>query len=451
VSDSPRVWIRGQRLLTVGMVMLITIAASESLAISTVMPLVEQELGDLPLYGWVFSAFFLGNVVGIIAAGHLADRYRPVLPLALGLALFVLGLVLGASAGSLLVLVGARAIQGIGAGAIPAVANVCVARAYSAAARPRMFALFSTAWIVPALVGPGLAGFVGQQLGWRWVFSALVPLALAAGAVTLAAVRRIPVGGEGGAASARVGWTLGLVVGSALFLTGLEAQPRWLGAGLAVVGAGLAGRALGVLWPAGTGRVRRGLPACVASKGFFAIAFFATDAFVPLALTDLRGVTVTYAGLVVTAVSLAWSAAAWVQERFVRTVGPRPLVRIGFALVAVGTGLFAIVALTSVPVALSFVAWSTAGAGAGLLFAPITAAGLAASAVGQEGAATSAMLLADTLGIAAGTGVAGAIVAAAHGVGSGMDAGLAGVFVLSVVFGLAGVWAARRLPASVLV
>lgn len=88
-EQSPRVWIRGRRLLTVGMVTLITIAASESLAVSTVMPLVERELGDLPLYGWVFSAFMLGNILGVVTAGRLTDRLRPAIVLTGALALFV--------------------------------------------------------------------------------------------------------------------------------------------------------------------------------------------------------------------------------------------------------------------------------------------------------------------------------------------------------------------------
>ena len=54
--------------------MTITLVAFEALAVATVMPVVARELGGLELYGWVFSAFFLGDLVGIVVVGGLIDR-----------------------------------------------------------------------------------------------------------------------------------------------------------------------------------------------------------------------------------------------------------------------------------------------------------------------------------------------------------------------------------------
>jgi MFS family permease len=65
----PSVFAPGVRLLTTGMVLIVTLVAFESMAVATVMPLVEDDLGDLWLYGWVFTAFFLGNLVGAVIAG----------------------------------------------------------------------------------------------------------------------------------------------------------------------------------------------------------------------------------------------------------------------------------------------------------------------------------------------------------------------------------------------
>src|SRR5215210_7580332 len=85
-------WRGGRRPLTLAMVLTITLVAFESLAISTVMPKVKDDLGGLGLYGWVFSGFFLGSLLGIVAAGQAADRRSPRLPFAAGLVLFVIGL-----------------------------------------------------------------------------------------------------------------------------------------------------------------------------------------------------------------------------------------------------------------------------------------------------------------------------------------------------------------------
>jgi uncharacterized membrane protein len=86
----------------------------EALAVATVMPKVEADLGDR-LYGWVFSAFFLGNLVGLVVAGQACDRMKPVIPFAVGLVLFMVG-PLGGLAGSMGPLVAARCC-GDGAGA----------------------------------------------------------------------------------------------------------------------------------------------------------------------------------------------------------------------------------------------------------------------------------------------------------------------------------------------
>src|SRR2546430_11727797 len=77
---APGVWSPQRRALTTGLVLTITFVASEALAVVTVMPLVARDLGGLRLYGWVFSAFMLGSVVGIVAAGREADRRGPAIP-----------------------------------------------------------------------------------------------------------------------------------------------------------------------------------------------------------------------------------------------------------------------------------------------------------------------------------------------------------------------------------
>ena len=174
------------------------------MAITTVMPVVEAELGDRWLYGWVFSAFYLGNLVGVVVGGRAVDRFAPVGPMSIGVAVFVSGLVVGGLAPSMAVLVGGRLLQGVGAGVVPAVAYVCVGRGFPAELRPRVFAVMSTAWVVPSLVSPLLASVVADRVGWRWVFLGLVPVtvvvaALSMPALSMPALRRPagPAGADG--------------------------------------------------------------------------------------------------------------------------------------------------------------------------------------------------------------------------------------------------------------
>src|SRR5690606_7953877 len=127
--EADGVWSPARRRLTTALVLTVTLVAFESLAVATVMPVVADDLGGLGLYGWVFSGFFLGSLLGIVVAGDTADRRGTRLPYATGLVLFAAGLVVGGAAPSMGVLVVGRVLQGVGAGAIPAVAYTTVGRA----------------------------------------------------------------------------------------------------------------------------------------------------------------------------------------------------------------------------------------------------------------------------------------------------------------------------------
>src|SRR6266567_7625080 len=119
-------WAADRRALIVGLAATITFVAAEALAVVTVMPLVARDLNGLGLYGFVFSAFLLGTMIGIVAAGRAADLRGPAIPYVAGIVVFGIGLTIAGLAPSMPVLVAGRALQGIGAGAIPAVAYVAI-------------------------------------------------------------------------------------------------------------------------------------------------------------------------------------------------------------------------------------------------------------------------------------------------------------------------------------
>ena len=132
----PGLWAPQRRALTVGLVLTITFVASEALAVVTVMPVVARDLGGLRLYGWVFSGFMLGSVVGIVVAGREADRRGPAVPFVAGVVLFGSGLAVAGLAPSMGVLVAGRVMQGLGAGAVPSVAYATIGRSLPEALRP---------------------------------------------------------------------------------------------------------------------------------------------------------------------------------------------------------------------------------------------------------------------------------------------------------------------------
>jgi len=455
-ADAPRtapdgVWAPARRRLTTGLVLTITLVAFEALAIATVMPVVSDDLGGLGLYGWVFSGFFLGNLLGIVLAGEAADRRGTRAPFLAGLALFSLGLVIGGSAQSMPMLVAGRVAQGVGAGVIPAVAYASVGRGYPAELRPRVFAVFSSAWVVPGLIGPAAASAIERWSSWRVVFLALLPLVALAAAMTLPALSsRAPADTPGSPASTssrdRRRDALVLVAGVALVLAGLGAHQIAVTVTLVVVGALPAAWAFVRLVPTGTVALRRGMPAAVGVRGILTFAFFGTDAYVSLAMTDARDQPTWVAGVALTGATLAWTTGAWIQQRLVGERGPAWLVRRGFTLLGVGIAGLLVALDSSVPVAVGIAAWAVAGLGMGLAYAPISVTVLGTAAPGQEGSASASLQLTDVLGVSLGTGLGGVFVALGDGRGWDTSSSLTLAFIVTLAVAAGGVLAARRLP-----
>jgi MFS family permease len=444
---SDGVWALERRRLTVGLVLTITLVAFESLAISTVMPVVSDDLGGLALYGWVFSGFFLGSLFGIVAAGQEADRRGPVPPFALGLALFAIGLLGGGLAPSMPVLVAARCVQGVGAGAIPAIAYVSVGRAYPQSLQPHIFAVFSTAWVVPGIVGPATSSAIAAHLGWRFVFLGLLPLVALAAVMTLPPLRRLGAPGGGAPVADRRRDAIAVTIGAGLVLGGLSSGSFLITPLLVVPGFVLGARAFVRLVPPGTLRVREGLPAAIAVRGILTFAFFGADAYVSLLFSDVRGTSTAYAAVALTAGTITWTAGAWAQARHIARLGPRVFVSAGFAFVAVGIVLLTLTLLDAFPAATGVLAWGCSGFGMGLAYAPLSLTVLAAAPAGQEGSATAALQLSDVLGVALGTGLSGAIVS----IGAKWPHAPRGALLIALPImagvAVAGQLAARRLPA----
>src|SRR6266545_5000183 len=158
--------------------------AVEGMAVATVLPTAAADLNGLEWYGWAFSAFMLASLVGAIGGGLLADQRSPALAGQLALSVFAVGLFVAGFAPSWSVLLLGRLLQGLGAGGLGTLAYLAVARGYPEPLRPRLLALLSTAWVLPALVGPGLAGVVAELATWRLVFLGILAPVMA-GAVLL--------------------------------------------------------------------------------------------------------------------------------------------------------------------------------------------------------------------------------------------------------------------------
>ncbi len=442
----------GYRGLTLGLVTTITLIAVESLAIGTVMPIVVRELGDQELYGWVYAAFYLGNMLGVVLVGAALDRVPIRPPFAVGIALYATGLLVAGLAPSMPILIAARFVQGCGGGSLSPTAYVAIGRRLPSHLQPPMFALMSAAWVVPGLIGPSIAAFIGATVGWRWVFLALLPLLAIAGAVALRALGSVPGPrrGEGDpeheAMARRMPFALISLAGAGLVIAALTAPELAVAAGGTVVGLALLLPGFRRLTPAGTLRAAEGVPAAVLLRGAMTFSFFAADGYVALLLQTWRGTSPVLTGVVFTVTTIAWSAATWFQARRIDRWGVVRFTRLGFVLVLVGALISIPAVMPGVPPEILIVTWALPGMGMGVMYSAVTLVVLRRSRPSEQGAATSSLQLADILGTALGVGVGGAIAAAGtRAEGDGLGIALAAVFVVTASVAALGALGSGRL------
>jgi MFS family permease len=445
-------WSPGRRSLTVGLVLTITLVAFEALAVSTIMPIVARELNGIELYGWVFTAFMLGSLIGIVLVGGIIDRRGLGGPFAAGIALFAIGLIVGGLAPSMPVLVAARFVQGLGAGTVPPIAYVAIGRTLPEHLRPQMFATLSTAWILPGVFGPAVAGLVGEHIGWRWVFLGLLPLIIVSASIAFPAVRTIgPDPDDAPHASSlreRAPLAILVAVGTGLLLAGLTSGQILPLIVLGVIGLMVGIFALRRLTPAGTLRAARGLPAAVLMRGIITFAFFAVDAYVALALVEWRGLSAAEAGIALTAATVSWTAGSWTQAHFSKRWPPERFVRAGVMVLVVGLASFGIVLVRSVSPWVALPTFAIAGYAMGLAYSPLALIVLREAPTAEQGRASSAISLTDSLGTALGTGITGALVAASVRATDAPAMGLAAGFAVAVGVALLGVALSGRLHAG---
>ncbi len=436
------------------MVLVVSFVAFEAIAVATVLPVVLRHLGGLRLYGWAFSAFMLAQLVGIVVAGPMVDRIGLARPMVVAASLFAAGLVIGGTAPTMLVLVMGRAVQGVGAGVLTVGVNVAVGRGYPPRLRPRAYAALSSAWVLPSVVGPAVAGIVAEDVTWRLVFLALVPAVALAMSIGLPSIRRVDAAARAAqspldavAAGAGVAVALAVAGGTAVFLDGLSTRQAAVGPLLAVAGVALAAPALARLL-----RTARssGAPRQLGTMGVAALAnaaFFGAEAFLPLALTSLHRRSVTQAGVVLTVAALTWTAGSWAQAHLVGRIGPRLLSAAGLGLVALGVAGVATLDWRSTPWEVAFIAWAVAGCGMGLSYATTTLVVLSRAEEGRQGAPIATMQVLVTLGVALGAGMGGAALSWSVALGHGRGPGLRVFDVAAVAAAVVGLGLTSTMPA----
>ncbi|MFZ9987294.1 MAG: MFS transporter [Candidatus Nanopelagicales bacterium] len=386
--------------MTIGVVAAITLFAFEGIAVSTVMPAVAIEFDGLGVYAWAFNAYVAASLVGMVVAGSWCDRNGPRRSMWAGLGVFSAGAVVAGLAPSMAVLIAARGVQGLGGGALIVAAYVLIARAYPEELRPKAFSLMAASWVVPALIGPLIAGWLTETLTWRLAFL-LVPLVLILPALMLRDVLRAHDGGTGESlGQARIVRALLTACGLTIAMVGFlrpGGLPVWVDASLVVAGLAVIVTSVRGLLPEGALRLGRGLPTTVLMRGILAGAFFGAEAFIPLALVEQRGLSITVAGLTLSVSALGWWLGSYAQSRIPESTDRARTVQVGALIVTVGLLSLPLCLVSTLPAWLCAISYFVASLGMGLCFPSIAVQTLRLSPVDEQGANSAALQISDAI------------------------------------------------------
>lgn len=152
--------------------------AVEGTIVSTAMPTIIGSLHGVSLMNWVFSIYLLMTAVSTPIYGKLSDLIGRKPVFLFGLGLFVVGSVLCSMSNSMLTLILARVVQGLGSGAIQPLTFTIIADIYPLEKRARILGLNGSAWGVAAVIAPLLGGFIVEKLSWHWVFLINLPVGI---------------------------------------------------------------------------------------------------------------------------------------------------------------------------------------------------------------------------------------------------------------------------------
>lgn len=407
----------------VGVMLATALVALDATIIATAVPSIVSDVGGFSQFPWLFSVYLLTQAVSTPLYGRVSDVLgrRPVL--VFGIAVFLVGSVLCGVAWSMPSLVAARAVQGIGAGAVLPVTITIVGDLYSVEERARVQGYVASVWGVSAVVGPTLGGLFAEYLTWRWIFFVNLPVGAVAvwmlwrrfhervqrrrhrfdllGAALLTLGCSLVILGllEGG-----VAWAWGSAVSRTVFAVGALALvafvaverraaepvlPLWVFGRRVLLGGNLASLAIGA-------------------------TLIGLTSYVPTYAQGVLGAGALAAGLALAAMTMGWPIAAALSGRVYLRIGFRDTALLGGATTVVGAVLVALLGPASTLLAVA-AACFVVGVGLGLMSAPTIVAVQSVVDWQRRGVVTGTTMFCRNLGSAVGVAVFGALANATLG------------------------------------
>ncbi|MDQ0319055.1 EmrB/QacA subfamily drug resistance transporter [Pararhizobium capsulatum DSM 1112] len=388
--------------------------AIEATIVSTAMPQIAAQLGQINLYSWVFSSFLLTQTATTVVFGKLADIYGRKPMILIGIALFLFASVLAGFAWSMPSMIAFRLLQGIGAGAIQPVAMTVVADLFPGNQRGKVQGYLASVWALSAVVGPLLGSLIIHNLPWAWVFWINVPVGLLAAlgfVLFLHEEKRIRV-----VSIDILGASLFAVSISALMIALTEMETTISGSAMIALLVSIAAL-VAFIWQERRAEVpmvapdlwlKRPIAFANVAVFFASMSIMGLTTFLPMYVQTVLNGTPLVAGFALTMLLLGWPCGATIASRQFARFGLRPIMITGSLCIPVGTCLLVLLTPSS-SAALAGAGSLIMGFGMGLL--NISALILTQDSVSwsERGSATASNVFSRNLGSTLGAAVLGAV------------------------------------------
>lgn len=415
-------WAPEYRRLSIGIVALVSVFGFEGIAIGAVMPVAAADLDAISNYAVAFTSFTMASLLGMTFAGLWANKIGLARVVIFAVAALALGSLVAGFAPNLATLTVGRSIQGFAMGIDLVTMYVVIGRMYPEALRAKALGILAAAWVVPGLIGPGIAGFLVEISSWRMTFW-IVPFLLIGPIMLLVPeLKKLPFVPSLVRTDAKVQITsvLTAIVALSVFQAGASHVGRWNSAlvvAIFIVSLGVTAWSTKALMPPGYLRMAAGIPAIVGMRGVIAGAFFGAEIYVPLALQEIRGTSVALSGGVLTAATITWFAGSWLQGSHKLKYSRQQILFVGVLLTSLGIALtpVAVFVPTSIVVSavLASVVWGIAAFGMGMCFPTLGVLMLDQSPDEEHARHSASLQMSDSFGVIIATAIAGSVLALA--------------------------------------
>jgi EmrB/QacA subfamily drug resistance transporter len=180
------------RQIVFGIMLAMFLGALDQTIVATALPTIGRSFGEVENLSWVVTAYLLTSTAVTPLYGKLSDIYGRKAMLALGIGVFMAGSLACAVAPSMLMLILARGLQGLGAGGLLPLAQTIIGDVVLPKERGRYQAYIGVMWTSAAICGPLLGGVLSEYLHWSLIFWINIPLGLLAFLATRNTLNRLP-------------------------------------------------------------------------------------------------------------------------------------------------------------------------------------------------------------------------------------------------------------------